>query len=190
MTVFEYVIILFSILFSVAFAHMLQSVAQLIRAAKRVRFSALHAIWMLNVFVIVLTNWLGLWELRDLPRWPTAYVVLLTIAISIQYVAVVLICPAVPPEGEVDLRTFHQTQGPRYLAGFASMELVSVPLNVVTAEIFGVATWRFDNFIQAPMAILIAAAIFLRSPRAQWPLSLAVLALSAFALATFVSAIG
>jgi hypothetical protein len=64
-SVFEYVVILFSILFSIAFAHMLQSAAELVRAANRVRFSWLHAIWMLSVFIMVLANWIGLWELRD-----------------------------------------------------------------------------------------------------------------------------
>ena len=98
MSVFEFVNILISILFSIVFAHMLQSVAELLKAGGRVRFSWIHATWMSSIFVCVLANWISVWELRNVPRWSTGYVLFLTIVIFVQYLAAALVLPSVPSE--------------------------------------------------------------------------------------------
>lgn len=190
MSVFEYVNILISILFSIVFAHMLQSIAELVKAGDRVRFSWLHATWMSSVFVCVLANWISVWALRDLPRWTNGYLLFLTVAIFIQYIAAALISPSVAAEGPVDLNVFHRIQGPRYLAAFGLLNGISIPLNVVTAHLFGVTGWGWQNLAQGPAALLTFGAIFVRSPRWQWLPAVAVLALSCFYLFGLVDPIG
>ena len=75
MTVFEFSNILWSILFSLAFAHVLASVAGLIQAGRRVRWSPLHAVWLSSIFICVVGNWIGVWGLRDLRSWTTGYII-------------------------------------------------------------------------------------------------------------------
>lgn len=183
MTPFGFVVILLSILFSIAIAHMMESLASLVRAADRVRVSGLHALWMLTVFISVLANWLSVWELRALTAWTAGYILLLVLAVLVQYVSCVLVSPRVEGQGPIDLREFQRKQGPRYLLAFGFVNGVSVPLNLVTASFFGVSAWGWQNLAQAPAAVLTWAAIFVRPRWAQWALAVSVLALSVLYLA-------
>lgn len=183
MTPFEFVVILLSILFSIAIAHMLQSVADLIRARNRVRISWLHTVWMLAIFVTVLANWLSLWELRGLREWTTGYMLLLVLAVLIQYFACVLVSPEAGTNDPIDLVAFQERQGPSFLFAFGLMNMIAIPLNLVTAEMYKVPEWGWQNLAQAPAAALTFAAIFVRPRWVKWPLALAVLILSALYLA-------
>ncbi|HXI88299.1 MAG TPA: hypothetical protein VNH64_12625 [Parvularculaceae bacterium] len=183
MTPFEFVAILLSILFSIAIAHMMQSFAGLARAADRIRFSGLHATWSLSVFVSVLANWLSVWQLRGLEEWTTGYILLLVVAVLAQYLACVLISPDASSEGSIDLRAFHDKQGPRYLFAFGLLNIISVPLNLVTAGLFGVSAWGWQNLAQGPAAALTIAAIFVRPRWAQWAIAIAVFGLAVLYLA-------
>jgi hypothetical protein len=44
-------------------------VSKLIVARERVRFSGLHALWMLNALMLLLINWLSLWLLENVKHW-------------------------------------------------------------------------------------------------------------------------
>lgn len=182
MSVFEYANILWSILFSLALAHMLSSAAALIQAGDRVRWSALHGVWWLSVLVCVIGNWISLWDLRTLTAWTTGYVLLLLFATFLQYLACFLVSPEKPGAGKIDLNAFHEEQGTRYLIGFTLMQGIAIPLNLVTAQMYGVTTWGVQNLAQGPAAALTFAAIFLRGRTMQWVLAVSVLALSAFYL--------
>lgn len=183
MTPFEFVIILLSILFSIAIAHMMESVASLVRAGNRARISGLHALWMLTVFISVLANWLSLWELRELAAWTASYILLLVLVVLVQYLTCVLVSPRVEGDGPIDLHAFQRVQGARYLFAFGLLNAVAVPLNLVTADSFGVAAWGWQNLAQAPAAALTWAAIFVRPRWAQWAIAACVLALSILYLA-------
>ncbi len=178
MTPFEFVNILLSILFSIAIAHMLQSVAELVRAGKRVRVSWLHALWMTTIFVTVLANWLSIWELRGLKEWTAGYMLLLVLAVLAQYFSCVLVSPKVIPDKLIDLVAFQHEQGARYLFAFALLNTISIPLNLVTADMYGVSMWGWQNVVQGPSAALTFAAIFVRPSWAKWGLASAVLVLS------------
>lgn len=183
MTPFEFVVILLSILFSIAIAHMLQSVAGLLRAGRRIRYSWLHAGWMLTIFIDVLANWLSVWELRTLQVWSAGYILFLILATLTQYIACVLVSPEVKSDGPVDLIEFHREQGPRYLFAFGLLNAISVPLNLVTDHLFGVQEWGWQNLAQAPAAILTFIAIAARPRWLQWAMLIVVFLLSMIYLA-------
>ena len=46
-------------MFSIAFAHMLASLAWLLQLGGQVRWSPLHAIWWTSIFVCVVSNWIS-----------------------------------------------------------------------------------------------------------------------------------
>jgi len=190
MTVFEFANVLWSIMFSIAFAHMLSNLAALIQAGRLVRWSALHAIWWASVFVCVVANWISLWELRELPVWTTGYILLLLLATFLQYLACYLVTPAPPAGKQIDLDAFHESQRRTYLVAFALMNGISIPLNVVTSDLFGVAAWGWQNLAQAPAALLTFVALFVRLRWLEWPLAIAVLGLSGFYLLGLQTTIG
>ena len=190
MSVFEFSNILWSILFSLAFAQILAGLAGLIQAGRRVRWSPLHAVWLTSIFICVVANWISVWGLRDLPTWTTGYIVLLLVAMFLQYLACFLALPNVSNDGSIDLEAFHNEQRGRYLGAFALLNGISIPLNVVTSELFGVSAWGWQNIAQAPAAVLTFAAIFFRQRWLDWTLALIVLGLSGFYLLGLQDTIG
>src|SRR5262249_11402346 len=182
MTVFEFATTLWSIMFSIAFAHMLASLARLLQLGRLVRWSPLHAIWWTSIFVCVVSNWISLWELRQLSAWRTEYILLLLLATFVQYLACYLVSPGAPTGTPINLNVFHEQQRHRYLFAFALMNAISIPLNIVTSHLFGVTSWGAQNLAQAPAAGLTLAALVVQRPRVEWILAVSVFGLTAYYL--------
>ena len=53
---FQHITVLLSFVFAIALTHLLSSASKLILARDRVRFSGLHALWMLNALMVLLIN--------------------------------------------------------------------------------------------------------------------------------------
>src|SRR5665213_3324907 len=64
MRAFDYVIMLFAFVYALATAHLLTTVAELIRERARVRFSWVHAAWMSVGLFEILAWWIGMWNMR------------------------------------------------------------------------------------------------------------------------------
>src|SRR5690349_13329090 len=69
MSAFEHVILLLSFVYALALTHLLLSIAGMIRAASRVRFSIIFAFWMANAFMVIIGDWISFYDLRALPRF-------------------------------------------------------------------------------------------------------------------------
>ena len=182
MTVFEFATTLWSIMFSIAFAHMLASLARLLQLGRQVRWSPLHAIWWTSIFVCVVSNWISLWELRQLSAWTAGYMLLLLLATFVQYLACYLVSPDPSAGTPINLNVFHVEQRQRYLVAFALMNGISIPLNIVTSHLFGVTSWSAQNLAQAPAAGLTLAALIVHKSRVEWVLAVSVLGLTAYYL--------
>ncbi|HEV2364122.1 MAG TPA: hypothetical protein VGS12_08000 [Caulobacteraceae bacterium] len=59
---FEFIILFLSIIYTLALNHLLHAAARMIRYRRRIVFSWPHALWMLDTLVILLVNWLSLWD--------------------------------------------------------------------------------------------------------------------------------
>ena len=55
-------------MYALAIAHLLSTVARLIGARERVRFSWFHAYWMLNALIVLVVNWISWWERARRPK--------------------------------------------------------------------------------------------------------------------------
>jgi hypothetical protein len=124
MAAFDFVLILLSFVYALALAVVLQSVGRLIIARRRVKFSGLLALAILNAVVTVFICWLGMWDYHDM-KGITLYDVTLFFVSSI---LIYLFCVAVSPEpeqaAEVDMETFFWTQV-RFFYGSYLVLLVS-----------------------------------------------------------------
>jgi hypothetical protein len=146
---FEHVILLLSFVYALALTHLLSGVARLLHAAARVRFSWVHAGWMLNALIIIVANWIGFWDMRQLPSWSVG-MILFTLAMAIaNYLQVALVCPEVGDEGIVDLHDFHRRQGRRYIGAFVISLLFALFANIV----FG-AEYNFRDLLEQNLAVI------------------------------------
>src|SRR6185436_17619581 len=101
---FEFVLALTSVISGLALAHMLTGVVGLLRNAKRVKFSLVHALWLWSAFATTIGNWAADWELRTLSYWPAWTLLMIIVSKVAQYTYCVFVTPDVPADGAIDLQ--------------------------------------------------------------------------------------
>ncbi|MFX4501401.1 hypothetical protein ABTA59_19515, partial [Acinetobacter baumannii] len=62
---FEFIILFFSFIYTLALTHILFAATRMIRHRRQLVFSWPHALWMANALVFLAANWLSLWDLHE-----------------------------------------------------------------------------------------------------------------------------
>ena len=167
MHAFDYLVMLYSFVFAMAIAHVLATIGDMVVASRRLTFSWLNLGWVLVVLLAIIAWWLGIWDLRGQDSWPTATIAFFFGAASGLYVLARIACPHIPAGGEIDLRQFHEREGPKYMLGFGDFAVFTVGTNTYFGMTSGATssagTWLTQNAAVIPMAIAAFAAGF--SPR-------------------------
>jgi len=159
MTAFEVVFALITMITSLAIAHLLNGFASVMRNAKRVRFSRLHALWSWTAFCIVIGNWASFWEMRSVASWPAWAVLFIVIVCTVQYLFCALLTPEMPQQGELDLREFHARSSRAYLAALIVLLLASLALNLALGGADFYASWWRDSVLTIAVLVLCFVAI-------------------------------
>jgi len=165
MTAFEVVFALITMITSLAVAHLLNGVAQVLRQSGRVRFSLPHALWVWIAFCGVIGNWASFWEMRAVESWPAWAVLLIVACLTIQYLFCALVTPEMPEQGELDLREFHARSHRGYVAALISLLVASQALNFsLGGADFYEHWWRDSVMTIAGFVLCVVALVF----RARW----------------------
>lgn len=165
MGAFEHILALLSFVYALAIAHLLLTLAGLIRASERVRFSWLHGFWMANALIVLIVDWISFWDLRALPKYGIGTILMFIAIALIDYLQAALVCPEIPAEGTIDLVQFHARQSRRYIGAFAASAAMALISNTVLGGAFNIAEWERQNLAVLPLLVVVlAAAIF----RARW----------------------
>lgn len=161
MRAFDFIITLYSFVYALGVAQILATVGDIMRAGKRVRVSWLNAGWMLNILLAIVAWWLSLWDLRASPNWPMPTVLIFFAVACLLYLLARLVSPPIPPEGPVDLRSYHAEEGRKY-AGLFTLE---VALTMLTIFMYGSGTqhWVAENDANWPTIAASAAATVSRN---------------------------
>jgi hypothetical protein len=163
MRAFDYVITLFAFVYALAIAHLLTTVAELVRERGRVRFSWLNAAWMCVGLFSILAWWIGMWDMRALPSWSVPMIAFLFVMATLIYLQVRMTCANIPAACEIDLAEFHRRNGREYIAVYALVTALTVVVNVVFGEMTSVREMIAQNIVVAPMfAIAVVAAVSFR----------------------------
>jgi hypothetical protein len=158
MRAFDYVITLFAFVYALATAHLLTTVAELIRERARVRFSWVHAAWMGVGLFEILAWWIGMWDMRALPSWSVPMIAFLFIMATLIYLQVRLTCPNIVADGEIDLPEFHRRNGREYIAAFALVALLTIAVNILFGEMTSVNEMVLQNLAVVPMFVIAVVA--------------------------------
>jgi hypothetical protein len=59
---FEFIILFFSFIYTLALTHLLFAATRMIRHRRELVFSWPHALWMLNALLLLVGNWMSLWD--------------------------------------------------------------------------------------------------------------------------------
>jgi hypothetical protein len=120
---FKHVIVPIGVVIGLGIARTVVSVSQYIQQRRRVRFSAIHAVWSVSLFLFFVGLWWIMWGLRSVEaeRWSFFTLLCLLAGPALLYLPSILLLPEVPDAGELDLGTlFDEASRPFFLclAGF------------------------------------------------------------------------
>ena len=162
MGAFEHVISLLSFVYALAIAHLLTTVARLIAARERVRFSWFHAYWMLNALLVLVIDWIGFWDMHNVASWTIASIFVVLAQSFVDYMQAALVCPEIPAEGAIDLQAFHATHARRYIGAFAVTAVMAAADNLYFGGIYNVARVLTENVAVVPLIFIATFATLVR----------------------------
>ena len=159
---FEFAITLLSFVYSLALANLLMGMARMVRRRQTLRFSPEHLLWTANVFVVILVNWVTLWDFRGAKQLTLATIGVALFYAVLLYLLASFVTPDVEHSEGQDLHEFHRREGPIYVGGLLLGGLVGVLLNLGALRI-GVANWANQNALLISGLPLLAIALWRRT---------------------------
>lgn len=177
MTSFDFILVLLSFVFALAIGQVLTSAGRLLVARRRVRFSGLLALAMLNALVTALVSWLTTWSFRD-TKGINLYDVM---AFFVMSVLIYLNCMAASPEpeeGEIDMEAFFWAQRRFYYGSYSLLVLVFVAGSVILLRTSQPQLFVDQAVSNIPFLAVGVVAFFTRGRAVQWVMGFALLGLS------------
>lgn len=98
MTIFEYVMILFSLVISLGLARLLETHAHLMKRGKSVKWSLTYLGWLLVLILALIDIWASLWQVHANARWTALDIGLSLLAAILLFYAAIFASPEAPPE--------------------------------------------------------------------------------------------
>ena len=185
---FEHVTILMSFVFAIALTHLLSSATELVLARDRVRFSGLHALWMLNALLSLTVNWLSFWGLTAIRHWSVAEVVLQFTAAIIQYFTCSTLSIRPQEDGVIDVPAIYEKQRPVIFAAFVALMLIGMLQNWWDRNNTAGLTptsWIGEDLGILPLLAAVATAGWAKPKWLQWAAGLATVGFQTFFLVTY-----
>jgi hypothetical protein len=162
---FEHVLLLLSFVYALAIAHLLTTVARLIGARERVRFSWFHAFWMANALLLLVVDWISWWPMHTIASWPVTSIFAVLAQSFADYMQAALVCPEIPSEGEIDLVAFHKSHARRYMGAAAASMAVALCNNLYLGGNYNIADFMTQNIAVIPF---LGIGLFAALVRRRW----------------------
>jgi hypothetical protein len=167
MNPFEFIIIFFAFVYSLALTHLLFAWTRMIRHRRQITFSWPQFLWMLIAFFLLADDWISTWDYRALGA-------LSLVAITSEFLFVVLnyfFCALVSPDFEggetYDLKEFHDREGRTYILVFVAAVAIAIIENFLAGVRLGISKQGSENSLvlfQLPLALL---PLFVKRPWVQ-----------------------
>jgi len=163
MSLFEFVLVMTSLVLGIGVAHLLQAVATVIRHRASLEVDWIPLVWAASIFVLVPSFWWALWDFREVD-WTFAGFLYLTVCPAVLYVAMTLVLPQDIAERREPLGTaFEEIRVP-------FMFLMGLFVALVTWDgwfLAGEAFWNSLRWLQVGVLALILIAASTPSRRVQ-----------------------
>jgi hypothetical protein len=162
---FEFIIVLFSFIYTLALTHLLFAITRMVRHRRELTFSWTHALWMFGVLVLLLENWLSWWDFHKLEVLSLPVIVGgLVICIS-QYFTCALISPDFEDGDTYDMRAFQEREGRTYITAILALAVIALVTNYAAGADLGILNWANQN---APVALIVPFLLLALFVRAAW----------------------
>ncbi len=161
MSAFDFIITLLSFVYSLAIAHVLSGVGRIVRHRRTITWSPPHALWTASVLLLIVGNWLSMWDFRQLPEVSIQTVALGSFYAVLLYLMATFVTPDVESPDQRDLRVFHEQERRTYIGATTVLIVVSLALNLAAGHI-GVSNWAEQNLLVLAMLPVSLVALFVR----------------------------
>jgi hypothetical protein len=159
---FEFIITLLSFVYSLALAQLLFGVARMVRHRRSLKLSLAHAIWMVNTGLLLIMNWITLWDFRGQKTLTLATIATAIGFAVLLYLVSAFVTPDLEQTEDHDLTAFHQRESPVYIGAMLLGAIASIAINAGAGGL-GVANWASQNaLLLGTLPLLILAFIFRR----------------------------
>lgn len=151
MTIFEYFLVLFSVVLSLGLAQLATGIGELARYPGRVRWSLPHALWVLWVFGTIIDLWGSTWLMREAMSFSLFSILLAVMTAIATYLAALWVVPRTQESGDIDLYAFMVAERRRFIGAMIAYVVCGVVWNL-----YLLPPGHFDlanYFIAAPMLV-------------------------------------
>jgi len=160
---FDFVIAFLAFIYALTLTHLLLAIAHMIRHRRQVRLDFVHTVWMLNALLLLFANWISLWDFHKLEQLSLATILSGLFYGVNQYLVCALVAPRLDGEDGFDMHAFQESQGRTYIAAFAVLVLVSIPLNFLAGSDVNVQNWTRENAVVFGMLAVVLPPLFFRA---------------------------
>ncbi len=154
---FEFIILFFSFIYTLALTHLLFAWTRMIRHRRELVFSWPHMLWMLIALVNLCANWISLWDFRTDGSLGLATIVGGFLFVIINYFVCALVSPDFEGGETYDMRHFHQCEGRTYIAAVLVLIASSIVVNFLAGAELNVTHWSTENELVWAMLIPVIA---------------------------------
>lgn len=176
MNLFEFVLVMVSLVIAIGVTHLLQHVSQLVRLRTEIEFGAVPLIWMVTLFLYAVAYWWALWDWRAL-EWTFPRFFFLLLAPTLLYVGITLLAaPEAARARGSTVTSFETVRRPFFLVLATFQALVSFDGWILGAEPF----WNRLRWLQAGLFTLYLVGAAAQRPAAQKLVAVVVLCILTF----------
>lgn len=145
MNPFEFIILFFSFIYTLALTHLLFAWTRMIRHRRQLVFSWAHLMWMLVALGNLSINWISLWDFRTEGSLPLGTIAAGFLFVIINYFVCALVSPDFEGGETYNLQRFHECEGPTYIGATLVLILASITANFFAGALLGVSNWSNEN---------------------------------------------
>ena len=157
MNPFEFIIIFFAFVYSLALAHLLFAWTRMIRHRRQITFSWPHLLWMLVAMFLLAVDWLSTWDYRTFDKLPLVEISSAFLFVVLNYFFCALVSPDFEGGETYDLERFHSTEGRTYILVFLATVTIAIVENFLAGEKLGLTKQGAENALvlfQLPLSLL------------------------------------
>lgn len=161
MRAFDFVLLFFSFVYALALSHLLMTAARMLRHRRTIVFSWPQALWMIAALLLVIGNWISLWDFHNATTMSAGAIGILFAFSVMVYLDCALVSPDFNTDGVVNLQEFHEQQGPTYIGTALVTVVAAMVLNFIIGGM-GAQNWANQNGLVIAMLVPPAAALLFR----------------------------
>lgn len=159
---FEFIILFFSFIYTLALTHLLFAWTRMIRHRRELTFSWPHLLWMLSAMLNLADNWISSWDFRGQKSIALGPLAAMFLFVVIVYFECALVSPDFEGGETYDMKRFHEREGPTYIAAVVVMGVSAIALNLIAGDAMGVENWINQNWLVGVMLVPPVAALLVK----------------------------